>query len=124
MEISNITMKNKEEEVERDETFDQILAKLEKVKDPVGDIYRYRYQGFWIQKFSLKGIISVQTRFVAQNDDILLTSFPKSGTTWLKSLVFAIMKRTLDFKLFPNNNDNNSSLFTSNPHDLIPFLEF
>ncbi|XP_062097965.1 cytosolic sulfotransferase 15-like [Humulus lupulus] len=124
MEISNVSMKNKEEEVETDEsTVDNILAKLEKVKDPVGDVYRYRYQGFWIREFSIKGLISLQTRFVARNEDILLASCPKSGTTWLKSLVFTIMKRT-DFDFKPRTNDNNNSpLFTTNPHQLIPLLE-
>ncbi|KAM6542307.1 hypothetical protein CsatB_006754 [Cannabis sativa] len=101
--------------MERDEKIDEILAKLEKIKDPVGDICRYNYQGFWIQEFSLKGLISFQTQFEARDDDIILTSCPKSGTTWLKSLIFSIVNR--------NNNNNINPLFTTNPHDLIPLLE-
>ncbi|XP_062099670.1 cytosolic sulfotransferase 15-like [Humulus lupulus] len=118
MEISNVTKKNKDEEMERDETVDETLAKLEKVKDPVRDIYRCCYQGFWTPTSSLKSIISFQTQFEARDDDILLASCPKSGTTWLKSLVFAIVRRSIDFELYSNN----SSLFsTTNVHDLIPF---
>ncbi|KAM6559709.1 cytosolic sulfotransferase 15-like [Cannabis sativa] len=101
--------------MEREETVDDIVAKLEKVKHPVRDnIYYYCYQGFWVNEFHLKGIKSFQTQFVAREDDIVLASCPKSGTTWLKSLVFAIVKR--------NSIKNDSHLFTSsNPHDLIPF---
>ncbi|KAM6559716.1 hypothetical protein CsatA_028955 [Cannabis sativa] len=98
-----------------DEKIDEILTKLEKIKDPVGDIYRYNYQGFWIQAFTLKGLIPFQTQFEARDDDIILASCPKSGTTWLKSLIFSIVNR--------NNSSNINSLFTANPHDLIPMLE-
>ncbi|XP_062099681.1 cytosolic sulfotransferase 15-like [Humulus lupulus] len=70
MEISNVTKKNKEEEMEGHDIVDEIImAKLEKVKDPIRDVYRYCYQGFWIQDFALKGIISFQTQFVARDDD-------------------------------------------------------
>ncbi|XP_062099680.1 cytosolic sulfotransferase 15-like [Humulus lupulus] len=85
MEISNVTEKNKEEEMERDERVDETLAKLKKVKDPVRDIYRCCYQGFWTPTSSLKSIISFQTQFEARDDDILLASCPKSGF-WKESL--------------------------------------
>ncbi|KAF4380245.1 hypothetical protein F8388_024538 [Cannabis sativa] len=101
-----------------EESIDQILAKLEKVKDPVRDNYNYYcYQGFWIQEVILKRILSFPIdQFVAQDDDILLTSCPKSGTTWLQSLVFSIVKRN-------SNSNSNNPLISSNPHDLIHPLE-
>ncbi|KAF4375535.1 hypothetical protein G4B88_022182 [Cannabis sativa] len=57
-------MKNNEEDN------DEILAKLEKAKDPL--------RGFWTYDIFLKGIISFQTQFVVRNDDIVLASCPKS----------------------------------------------
>ncbi|KAF4352101.1 hypothetical protein F8388_000793 [Cannabis sativa] len=95
MEISKVTKNN--EEGERVETIEEILAKLEKVK-------------------YIQGILSLQTQFVARDDDILLTSCPKSGSLWLKSLIFSIVKR---------NNDNNGplSFSTCNPHNLVRALE-
>ncbi|KAF4352098.1 hypothetical protein F8388_000790 [Cannabis sativa] len=55
--------------MEREETVDDIVAKLEKVKHPVR---------FWVNEFHLKGIKSFQTQFVAREDDIVLASCPKS----------------------------------------------
>ncbi|XP_062099668.1 cytosolic sulfotransferase 7-like [Humulus lupulus] len=119
MEISNVIKQKKEE---KEMEVDEILAMLEKVKDPShDDVYFYSYQGFWIHDFALKGIISFQTQFEARDDDILLASCPKSGTTWLKSLVFAIVNRTHHNCATYSNNNNDSPLFTTNPHNLIPF---
>ncbi|KAM6559705.1 hypothetical protein CsatA_028944 [Cannabis sativa] len=118
MEISNVTKNKKREEelMEGEETIHEILAKLEKAEDPISDQNPYYcYQGFWVHKFVLKGIISFQTQFVARDDDILLASCPKSGTTWLKSLVFSIVKRT--------SNYNNHPLVSTSPHSLIGELE-
>ncbi|KAM6559710.1 hypothetical protein CsatA_028949 [Cannabis sativa] len=112
MEISIVT-KNKEGE--REESIDEILAKLEKLKDPGSGKCYYFYQGFWILDIFLKAILSLQTQFVARDDDILLTSCPKSGSLWLKSLIFSIVKR---------NNDNNDLLsFSTSPHNLVRALE-
>ncbi|XP_031129531.1 cytosolic sulfotransferase 17-like [Ipomoea triloba] len=45
-------------------------------------------------------------------NDVILASFPKTGTTWLKSLLFSII-----------NYSSRDSLVKNNPHALIPFLE-
>ena len=69
-------------------------------------------------RYVFEGVVSAQKNFVAQDHDIILTSCPKSGTTWLKALVFAIVNRTHeDFSL------TNSPLLKQNPHDLVPLLE-
>lgn len=78
----------------------------------------YEYQGFhYHSKQLLEGVTNAQQYFKARPDDILLTSYPKSGTTWLKALVFAIINRAaFDHSSHP--------LLTSNPHGCVPFLEF
>ena len=78
---------------EEDE-FEGILKDLPKEKNFLNHLSLNLYQGFWIPDMFLKGVVSAQKNFVAQDHDIILTSCPKSGTTWLKALVFAIVNRT------------------------------
>ncbi|XP_050221329.1 cytosolic sulfotransferase 15-like [Mercurialis annua] len=75
------------------------------------------YQHFWCPSKVLGNVISFQANFQAQEQDILLASMPKSGTTWLKSLIFSIVNRT-------RFSFSNTPLLTITPHELVPFLEF
>ncbi|XP_071902769.1 cytosolic sulfotransferase 15-like [Coffea arabica] len=73
----------------------------------------------------LEGAIAAKSDFQAQDDDVLLSSQPKSGTTWLKALVVSIMD---NYAARTTNNVNDAmvqyDLLTENfPHDLIPSLE-
>ncbi|TYI29394.1 hypothetical protein ES332_A05G313700v1 [Gossypium tomentosum] len=54
-----------------------------------------QFQGFWIPSRSVptSSIIAFQKYFQALDDDIIVVSKPKSGTTWLKALVFSIVNR-------------------------------
>ena len=79
--------------------------------------YIYQYQGFWFRARTLQSIISFQRHFQAEDSDVLVISPQKSGTTWLKALTFAIINRN-------QSAFSQSPLLTSNPHDLVPFLEF
>ncbi|GJV16704.1 flavonol 4'-sulfotransferase [Tanacetum coccineum] len=74
------------------------------------------YQGFWNIPEFLEGGIIVQQSFKAQPNDIFLCSCPKTGTTWLKALAFAIVNRE-------KFNESTSPLLTTMPHECIPFLE-
>ncbi|XP_022715965.1 flavonol sulfotransferase-like [Durio zibethinus] len=75
------------------------------------------YHGFWLTpKAALKGVMWIQDHFKPRPTDIFLATFPKTGTTWLKALVFAIINRTrYDFSDHP--------LLTTGPHDCFPFLD-
>ncbi|XP_065857402.1 cytosolic sulfotransferase 15-like [Euphorbia lathyris] len=75
------------------------------------------YQGFWCPTMAIDGISSFQKSFQAQDTDIIIASNPKSGTTWLKALIFSITNRTQYTSL-------NTPLLTTNPHVLLPFLEY
>nr|XP_043635240.1 flavonol 4'-sulfotransferase-like [Erigeron canadensis] len=76
----------------------------------------YKYEGFWHFQNLLEGAILAQQTFKARSSDILLCSCPKSGTTWLKALAFAIVTR--------NQFDESSSpLLTTLPHLCIPSIE-
>ncbi|KAI5570590.1 hypothetical protein BDE02_11G039800 [Populus trichocarpa] len=97
--------------------YNEVMYTLPKVKGLRGNDY-YLYQGFWYSSFFLEGLMSVQEHFNPQSTDIFLTSSPKTGTTWLKALAFAILTRS---RL---SGSTTSSLLTKMPHDCVPFLEY
>ncbi|CAH2045563.1 unnamed protein product [Thlaspi arvense] len=80
----------------------------------------YQFQGRWHTEALLQGILNCQKDFEAQDSDIILVTNPKSGTTWLKALVFALINR----QKFPvSSSSGNHPLLVTNPHLLVPFLE-
>ncbi|XP_051149274.1 cytosolic sulfotransferase 12-like [Andrographis paniculata] len=78
----------------------------------------YQYQGFWYPVMILRSVIACQNHFHPQSSDIFLVTFPKSGTTWLKSLLFTLSNR----RQFAAT-DANHPILTTNPHELVPTLE-
>ncbi|CAF2042220.1 BnaAnng13870D [Brassica napus] len=78
----------------------------------------YQFQGRWHTEALLQGILTCQKHFKAKDSDIILVTNPKSGTTWLKSLVFALINR----HKFPVSSGDHPLLVT-NPHLLVPFME-
>jgi len=55
--------------------------------------------------------------FHSKDNDFFVANFPKSGTTWLKALAFAIVNHQR-FSSFDHH-----PLLSSNPHELVFFLE-
>ncbi|XP_039162175.1 cytosolic sulfotransferase 5 [Eucalyptus grandis] len=78
------------------------------------------YQGFWFPTWLFKGVLACQNHFQAQPSDILLVTKLKSGTTWLKAILFALLNRA---KYSDSDSQRRHPLLTQNPHDLVPFLE-
>ncbi|CAF2042205.1 cytosolic sulfotransferase 12 [Brassica rapa] len=81
----------------------------------------YQFQGRWHTQALLKGILTCQKQFEAKDSDIILVTNPKSGTTWLKALVFALINRH-KFPVYSSSSGEHPLLVT-NPHSLVPFLE-
>ncbi|KAH0910338.1 hypothetical protein HID58_033659, partial [Brassica napus] len=75
----------------------------------------YQYEGSWHTKAMLQGIVNCQKHFEAKDSDIILATIPKSGTTWLKALLFALIHQNK----FPVSG--NHPLLATNPH--VPYLE-
>lgn len=122
---SNSTEKPKQEEEEEEtltEELDEFLTSLPKEKG-----WRtpnlFLFQGFWCQPKEIQAIISTQKHLKAQDSDLILATIPKSGTTWLKALTFAIVNRN-KFSVQQQNLHYNHPLLTRNPHELVPFLEY
>ncbi|XP_009789857.1 flavonol sulfotransferase-like [Nicotiana tabacum] len=98
-----------------DKNDSDMLTTLPKEKGWITE-HLYQYQSFWFTPEAIKGIKRVQECFKAQPTDAILVTFPKSGTTWFKALIFSLMNRDrFDFSSHP--------LLTKGPHDCIPFLE-
>jgi hypothetical protein len=77
-----------------------------------------QYGGFWFPEPILPGVSAVRARFEPRPSDVFLASFPKSGTTWLKALAFAVAHRA-DHP--PRGIDH--PLRRRNPHECVEFLE-
>ncbi|XP_047050642.1 cytosolic sulfotransferase 5-like [Lolium rigidum] len=77
-----------------------------------------RYQGFWLPESWVPAAVSIQRRFKPRPDDVIISSLPKCGTTWLVALAFATMAR----HAYPPSGADHP-LLRLNPHQCIPFLE-
>ncbi|KAL2921956.1 Cytosolic sulfotransferase 5 [Bienertia sinuspersici] len=75
-----------------------------------------KFEDFWYSSTRFPNIITFQRHFRAQQTDFFVTSFPKTGTTWLKSLLFSIINRN-------HHPPKQSPLLTQNPHELVYDLE-
>ncbi|KAK6921179.1 Sulfotransferase domain [Dillenia turbinata] len=99
------------------QSFEEFLSTLPRQCGWTPLVDCYLYQGCWHHPFFLRGVIAAQQHFEAQPTDIFLCSAPKSGTTWLKALAFAIVtrKKYSDLSSHP--------LLSTMPHQCIPSLE-
>ncbi|KAK0593143.1 hypothetical protein LWI29_031759 [Acer saccharum] len=76
----------------------------------------YKFQGFWYPGFILSGVLGAQSHFEARSNDVILASFPKTGTTWLKALCSCILQE--------HDHDHDDQLSLKNPHALVRTLEY
>ncbi|GFY81661.1 sulfotransferase 2B [Actinidia rufa] len=116
MEKSNNTVAHQEKVEELESPLELLIKNLPKERNFDGKTI-YFYRGFWCPEMAIRGMIAFGKHFQAQDTDLILTSNPKSGTTWLKALMFTIVTRTR----YPLTE--NPVLFT-NPHMLVPSFEY
>ncbi|CAH2054400.1 unnamed protein product [Thlaspi arvense] len=76
------------------------------------------YQGSWYYPNTVQAILNFQKHFRPRDTDVILASFTKSGTTWLKALAFSVLHRD---KYAANLGSH--PLLSDNPHNLVRFLE-
>ncbi|XP_010532214.1 PREDICTED: cytosolic sulfotransferase 18-like [Tarenaya hassleriana] len=74
------------------------------------------FGGFWWQQHLLEGLLHAQENFKARPEDFLVCIFPKTGTTWLKALTYAIVDRS-------RYDDSSNPLLKRNPHEFVPYVE-
>ncbi|TYI44643.1 hypothetical protein ES332_A01G251500v1 [Gossypium tomentosum] len=97
-------------------SFKEIISTLPRRKSWNDSNDFFLYQGFWCYSFFIEGVMSAQQNFQSQPSDIVICSAPKTGTTWLKSLTFAIVTRT-------TFDGSTNPLLANLSHDCVPFLE-
>ncbi|KAL8217501.1 hypothetical protein R6Q57_020874 [Mikania cordata] len=110
-------METTKTEVKCDKQMEELIKRLPQhnCRWLKGTFILYKYQDFWCLENVLKEIISAQQSVKARSNDVFLCSYPKSGTTWLKALVFSIITRE-------NFVKSASPLLTTLPHDCIPSI--
>ncbi|CAI0558076.1 unnamed protein product [Linum tenue] len=67
---------------------------------------------FWYFMKAMDATAAFQSGFQPRSDDLLLTSFTKTGTTWLKALCYNILDKEVGEDL----------LAEKNPHEVVPTL--
>ncbi|CAN7026045.1 unnamed protein product, partial [Brassica oleracea var. botrytis] len=67
-------------------------------------------------------VLNFHSGFKPQDTDIILTSYPKSGTTWLKALTVTLLERAQNHSSSSSHDEH--PLLCDNPHGIVPFLEF
>ncbi|XP_031282386.1 cytosolic sulfotransferase 7-like [Pistacia vera] len=84
-----------------------------------GIIEYVQFEGFWYSAPRLQASLTARSNFEALDDDVILASCPKTGTTWLKALIPSIMNRTGEFK----DDDSDDPLLKNHPNAFMPSLE-
>ncbi|KAL8489889.1 hypothetical protein ACS0TY_025685 [Phlomoides rotata] len=82
----------------------------EKIADSLDMCYR---EGFWFARSALEQATRFRSTFEARDDDVFLTSSPKTGTGWLKSISLSILRK---------QDDDHDILTTGSPYSLVPTL--
>uniref|UniRef100_A0A0D9XNY0 Sulfotransferase n=1 Tax=Leersia perrieri TaxID=77586 RepID=A0A0D9XNY0_9ORYZ len=95
------------------EIYDQLRQVVETFPTTLSCMGLYcRHPDGWYQ--SRKVVLSamvIKRHLTARATDIFLVTFPKSGTTWIKALLYSALHHGTD------------ELAVRNPHQLVPFLE-
>uniref|UniRef100_A0A2N9HUC0 Sulfotransferase n=1 Tax=Fagus sylvatica TaxID=28930 RepID=A0A2N9HUC0_FAGSY len=95
---------------------EELISTLPRGNGLMSGLYVYQYEGFWHNSFILEGLLSAQEHFKPKPNDTILSSAPKSGTTWLKALCFAIVTRS-------HYDDSTNPLLTTMPHECVFNME-
>ncbi|KAI3511046.1 hypothetical protein L1887_18188 [Cichorium endivia] len=129
--VSSLSLTSKPSSEHHDDEYANLASILDRYKEKIAAFPKekgwmgldlYMYQGFWYTSqdvFSIETTLAVQETFQAHSTDIYLATQPKSGTTWLKALAFAIVNR----KRYNNITLSTHPLLSANPHKCVPFLE-
>ncbi|KAF6144417.1 hypothetical protein GIB67_024644 [Kingdonia uniflora] len=66
----------------------------------------YQWEGFWYLPAHLEGALAIRSHFEAQDDDVIIISPPKAGTTWLKALIPTILNGPRGCKNIDDQEDD------------------
>ncbi|KAL7147707.1 hypothetical protein ABFS83_06G125000 [Erythranthe nasuta] len=106
----------KKQDTKEGDQFPELLQTLEQQTYWDGSLM-VKYQGFWYVKRFFRREFTSHKNFKEKDSDIILSTLPKAGTTWLKALAFSIVNRNTIYRDIDQN-----PLLTCNPHTLVPFI--
>ncbi|KAF8084232.1 hypothetical protein N665_0728s0018 [Sinapis alba] len=124
--VTNATLLNHQDETERESIeFEKNQKRYQDLITSFPHTQGWRpkaplinYSGHWIVKPLLERWLHARDFFQARPIDFFVCSYPKSGTTWLKALTFAIANRCAS-----DSDQSSNPLLKRNPHELVPFIE-
>ncbi|CAM0152853.1 unnamed protein product [Urochloa decumbens] len=78
-----------------------------------------KYGGFWYPEHLMAATLAMRDTFAARPSDVILATMPKSGSTWLKALVYAVVRRGRH--LVPAAGPGRArGVHGDHPHELVP----
>ncbi|XP_010537407.1 PREDICTED: cytosolic sulfotransferase 16-like [Tarenaya hassleriana] len=96
--------------------YQELIAKLPTTKGWRPSEILSEFGGHWWQQSLLEGLLHAKEYFQARPTDFLICSYPKTGTTWLKALTFAISNRS-------KFGDDDNPLRKRFAHEFVPYVE-
>uniref|UniRef100_A0A0A9BYM9 Sulfotransferase n=1 Tax=Arundo donax TaxID=35708 RepID=A0A0A9BYM9_ARUDO len=97
--------------------YEALASSLPASQKGIGTFPYRKYDGFWYPEHLMAPTLAMGDTFVARPTDVILATIPKSGTTWLKALVFCTVHRGRHAP-----TDERHPLLVSSPHELVPFM--
>ncbi|KAK3021512.1 hypothetical protein RJ639_046968 [Escallonia herrerae] len=97
-------------------SFDAMLTQLPNASYHSETPNFFQWEGIWLLPEFIQGALAFRSHFEAHDDDVILASTVKSGTTWLKALCSCIMQNG-------RSEDEEDILIKHNPHACVQTLE-
>lgn len=94
----------------------QVVSTYPTAPSGMGRPYTRHPDGWYTFTPGVVNAMVIQRHLKARDTDVFLTTFPKSGTAWLKVLLHATLRRT-------THESELAPLTAHSPHQLVPFLE-
>ncbi|RCV07799.1 hypothetical protein SETIT_1G274500v2 [Setaria italica] len=97
--------------------YEALASSLPTSRQGLGSLPYRKHDGFWYPEHLMAPALAMRDAFAARPTDVILATMPKSGTTWLKALVYSVVHRGRHAPA-----DERHPLLASSPHELVPFL--
>uniref|UniRef100_A0A0E0F9D6 Sulfotransferase domain-containing protein n=1 Tax=Oryza meridionalis TaxID=40149 RepID=A0A0E0F9D6_9ORYZ len=111
---SSSTAKAADGATPHEEIYDQLRQVVETFPAAVSGIgqpYCRHPNGWYMSRRGVVSAMAIKRHLTARTTDVFIATFPKSGTTWLKALLYSALQHDAH------------ELAAHSPHQLVPFLE-
>ncbi|RLM78126.1 cytosolic sulfotransferase 13-like [Panicum miliaceum] len=97
--------------------YEALASALPASRQGLGSAPYRKHDGFWYPEHLMAPTLAMRDTFAARPTDVILATMPKSGTTWLKAIVYSVVHRG---RHAPARERH--PLLATSPHELVPFL--